>query len=139
MHYTSQRWEARKVMAGAYDFSVDQGSTKRVSLIYQYRTGYDTDGNPVFAAYSLSGCQARMQVRAKVNGPVLIDLNSQPGGGIKIEDGNETGRVDIVLSSSHTSGLEISQAVYDLTLTFPSGDVVRLIQGRIDVSLSVTE
>lgn len=125
-------------MAGVYNFVIDQGSTKRVSLKYQRRSGFDSEGQQLFEAYNLTGCTARLQVRQKTNTPVILDLSSSAGE-IQIQAGGEQGRVDVVFSAQHTSALEVSQAIYDLRLTFPSGDVVRLVQGKIEVSPSVTE
>lgn len=125
-------------MATIYDFSVDQGATKKISLTYRFQSGVDENEAPVYEPYSLSGCAARMQVRPAVNQPVLIDLSTEAGS-IVVEPGGVQGRIDIVMSATQTSALEVRKAVYDLELVWPSGEVTRLIQGKVTISPNVTE
>ena len=46
---------------------------------------------------------------------------------------------DIVITDTQTDLLELRRAVYDLELVWPSGDVLRLMQGKVIISLNVTE
>ena len=124
-------------MATIYDFAVDQGATKKLSLRYRYQDGVDGNGDPVYVGYPLAGCSARMQVRKAVGEPILADLTTE-NGSITLEAGGEQGRIDIVLSATQTSALALRKAVYDLELVYSSGEVVRLIQGKVYISPNVT-
>ena len=125
-------------MASEYDFSIDQGATKRLSLVYRSQTGTDSSGNPTYTAYDLTGCSARMQIRQSVGAAVLAEM-STTNGNIVLQTGGALGQVDVVMTPAETNALTVRRAVYDIELTWPSGDVVRLIQGKITVSLAVTE
>lgn len=124
-------------MATIYDFSVDQGATKKLTLIYRYRSGTDEAGEPTYSPYPLAGCTARMQIRKAVGQPILVDLSTE-NGSIILEAGGEEGRLDIVMSATQTSALDLRKAAYDLEVTFSSGEVVRLIQGKVSISPNVT-
>lgn len=124
-------------MATTYDFSVDQGATKKIALAYRYQSGTDGNGDPTYSPHSLAGCTARMQIRKAVGQPILVDMSTE-NGSITLEAGGEEGRLDIVMSAAQTSALNLRKAVYDLEITFSSGEVVRLIQGKVSISPNVT-
>ncbi len=110
-------------MAGKYTMRVEQGTTYRVSMAFTH------DDDP----YDFEGATVRMQVREQAGSPVLLTL-STPDGGIGFGD---PGELNIELTSTQTAALR--SGVYDIVATYPSGDVRRLMQGRVAVSASVTE
>lgn len=79
-----------------------------------------------------------MQVRKAAGQPVLVDLSTDDGS-IVVEPDGQQGQVDVVMSAEQTSALTLRKAVYDLELTFPLGEVVRLVQGKIAISPNITE
>lgn len=94
----------------------------------------DGAGNPV----SLSGYQARMQVRPSAGypGDPLADLSTAAGEGITIS-GDGTA-LTVAISADATAGYTWEHAVYDLLLQAPDGDVLRLLRGEVTVSAAVT-
>lgn len=124
-------------MASVFNFSLDQGATKRFRLVYRFRSGFSSDGEPVYQSHDLTGCTARMQVRNTQGGSILADLSEDHG--ISIQPDGELGVISVELSPTDTGSMTSRRAVYDLELTFPSGDIVRLIQGKISVSPNITE
>lgn len=99
--------------------------------------------------YDLTGCSARMQVRAKItDAEALVSLHTGAGGGLTIDPPAE-GRVDIQLTDLQTAiiaavkpGKDVA-AVYDLELVWPAVGsarprVQRLLEGKFTVSPGVT-
>jgi hypothetical protein len=122
--------------AATYDLFVEQGATFRMSFLYGRKTGaLDADGNPIVAAYDLSGALARLQIRQRAGSPVLISATTQ-NGGILIDQ--PTGRITITFHSDATELLSMRRAKYDLEVQYPSGDTVRVIQGAVSISASIT-
>jgi len=145
---------------------VESGATYNIGFVYHAPTldaegdvVLDADGNPVPGEpVPLTGCSARMQVRAKVDDDTaLITATTAPAsegsegaGRIALEsvdvDGNPIiGRVDIELTDEDTMKLQgLRKAVYDLELIWPliAGElrprVDRLLQGSIVVDWNVT-
>jgi hypothetical protein len=109
-------------------------------MLYRFQSGIGPGPHydPVYTSHSLAGCTARMQIRQAINSPVLVSLTSESGGLI-LEAEAVTGQIDLVISAEQSALLETRKAVYDLELVYPSGDVVRLLQGKITISMNVTE
>ncbi|MFI6816068.1 hypothetical protein ACIBG7_26935 [Nonomuraea sp. NPDC050328] len=107
-----------------YDISIEQGATYRTTLTL---TGRD-----------LTGYTARMQVRASVASPaVLLELTSSPAAGITITLG-PPGVIDIVITAAQTAAMTWWVGFYDLELTWPNGDVERLLKSTVTVDPEVT-
>jgi len=107
--------------------------------IYQGATLRDVTtwraGTPSVAV-DLTGCTARMHVRAKIaDTDTLLTLTTENGG---IALGGTAGTVTIYLSATATSALTWKSAVYDLEIVFAGGDVRRLLAGSVTVSPEVT-
>lgn len=144
---------------------VETGATYNIGFVY-HAPVVDADGDVVLDPETgkpipgeplpLTGCQARMQVRAKVDSEeVLITATTGADpltGGKRIAlesldiDGNPiVGRVDIELTDEDTMKLQgLRKAVYDLELIWPleAGDirqrVDRLLKGTIFPDPNVT-
>lgn len=113
-------------MPAKIKLNIEQGATFRYSL------NWTAEDVPV----DLTGCTARMQIRPDVSSPTVIaELTTQNTGIIL----NITpGQVDLYLSATDTAALNFDTAVYDLEIEFTNGDVCRLIEGEVALSLEVT-
>lgn len=117
--------------AAKFDLSLEQGATKRFTI----RWG---TGSPLLP-YDLAGCTAEMMIRATLTtSPAALVVDSTVGGGITMQPGGELGRIDVKLSDEETDALTFAKGVYDLEVTWPDGDVARVVQGLVTVSPSVT-
>jgi hypothetical protein len=130
---------------------IEQGATFRLGFNW-HSVLVDGDGNPILdgagqpqpgAPIDLTGATGRMQIRPTLVGSALISATtggSGPGSGT-ITLGTTNGRVDIKFPASLTDTLTTEAAVYDLEIVLPDGgegDVQRVLQGPITVSLNVT-
>lgn len=124
--------------AAAYDLYIEQGATFRFTMIYGRRDGtVDADGNPVVIPYDITGCAARMQIRQR-RGAVVAAAATTTNGGI-VFDNPTTGKMVITFTDELTQSLTFKRAQYDLELAFPSGDVLRILEGKITVSPNITQ
>lgn len=86
----------------------------------------------------LTGCSARMQVRADIDSPdVLLELTTENGG---IVLGAEPGTIDLYIGARQTAGIAWEVGVFDLEIQYATGpdDVDRLIAGSVSVSREAT-
>ena len=92
-------------------------------------------GDPL-TPVDLSGCEATMQVRRAASAPAaLLTLTSSPAAGLRFAG---PGELWIELTAAQTAALTWRTGVYDLEITFPSGNVRRLLSGVVTVSPEVT-
>lgn len=127
-------------MATTANIRLNQGETFRWPFLLKIPGATSGALEPM----PLTGCTGRMQVREKYGAPVLLDLSSENRGVVVSED--EEGRIDVVMTAEQTDTLGATAnplkprlaAVYDLELTYPSGDVRRVIQGAITISPNIT-
>lgn len=130
------------MVAGKYDFTIEQGTT--VDFQVQYT---DCNSNPV----DLSEYQSRMQIRPYVGASTShITLSSslaQCGTGINMSGSNSlnppaSGTLGIFISAATSSMLDWDgKAYYDLEIYSGSGAceyVVRLLQGKVKLNKEVT-
>lgn len=88
------------------------------------------------SAVDVTGCSARMHVRANIDSPdPLLTLSTADG---RITLGGVEGHVDIDLTNADTAAINWVSAVYDLEIVFPSGRVRRLMKGPVVVDREVT-
>ena len=118
-------------MAKRHNITFEQSATFQHTVNWR-----DPQGNPI----DLTGFRARMQVRATPSATeILLDFDSENlGAGMTIEGLDETGTFTLTLSPAVTGALSFVGAVYDLTVTSPSGYVYRLHEGKATVSAGVT-
>ena len=112
-------------------FTIYQGATFRKRLRWTSKaTGAPLD---------LTGCKARMQVRAEIESTeVLLELTTENGG---IELGGTAGTVDLYIGATATAAITWTSGVFDLEIIHPGAlpdDVTRLAQGPVSVSPEVT-
>lgn len=111
-----------------FNLKIDQGATFVQPLTW--KTG--TPALPV----NLTGCTARMQVRAKIDAPVALMTLTTENGGIAL--GGAAGTVTLTITSAATTLLAWRAAVYDLEIIFADLTVRRLLAGAVTVSPEVT-
>lgn len=87
------------------------------------------------APVDLTGCSARMQIRDKPGGGLLLELSTAPGQGLTLEP---AGTLHREITAAQTGALSFGSAVYDLELTFADGTVQRWAEGPVTLSPQVT-
>lgn len=123
--------------AASYDLYIEQGATYRFTLVYGYKDGtVDADGNPNVIPYDITGCRARMQIRRSRGTEVLVSATTNNGGIVFTDPVG--GRMEVTITDEATDDLALKRAKYDLEVTYPSGDVVRVLQGEVSISPNIT-
>jgi hypothetical protein len=127
--------------AGRYSFTIEQGTTFQLELIYK-----DSNQTPV----DLTGYSGRMQLRPTVDSTtVYLTLSSSlraDGTGLNFSGSNgstppTSGSIGIYIASCTSSLLTFTTAKYDLEIYSGSGAcplTVRLLEGQISLSNQVT-
>lgn len=114
-------WVVRKYSTFSFDISV-----------------LDSNGSPV----DITGCTARLQVRAADGSAILLELSTSNG---KLLIDGTNGRIygsssgAIALSVAETTAITWSKAAYDLLLTFPNGERDKLQRGYFIVDQGITQ
>lgn len=130
------------MIAGKYDFTIEQGTT--IDFQIQYT---DCNGAPV----DLTDYESRMQIRPFIGSPTsyitLSSSLSSCGTGINMSGSNSlnpptSGTLGVYISAVSSSNLNWDgKASYDLEIYSGSGDcqyVVRLLQGKVKLSKEIT-
>ena len=114
------------MLAGIYNFSVDQGATfsRRITL-----------RNPDETLYDLTGYTARMHIRRELpDTETMLILTTENG---RITLGGNLGTIDLLVDDEDTATLT-RDGVYDLEIEDDEGAVYRVLKGAVRVSLEVT-
>ena len=114
-------------MAGQKNFEVDQNAT--FSFVVEYK---DASGNPI----TLTGASAKMQVRDTKGGSKLAVTLTSPSGGITIDAPN--GKLTVKMTPTQTNKLFYPKSSYDLMLTDSNSNKIKLLEGFMTLSRSVT-
>ena len=86
--------------------------------------------------HSLNGYTARMQIKDRVGGTVLLSLTSAVDGGITLDD---TGKViEITITAEQAESITWTSGVYDMELVSAGGVVTALLEGAVAVGTEVT-
>jgi hypothetical protein len=113
--------------ATKYDLTIEQGVSLNLSMFLK---------NPDNSVMDLSGYTARMHIRQYVfDTSFLIELTTENG---RIVFSIVNGSLTLRLTASETAILSVKRAVYDLELVHSSGNVIRLIEGTVNISTEVT-
>jgi hypothetical protein len=126
--------------AGRYSFTIEQGTTFQLELIYK-----DSNQTPI----NLTGYSGRMQLRPTVDSTtVYLTLSSSlnaDGTGLNFSGSSGTnppssGSIGIYIASCTSSLLNFTNAYYDLEIYSGSNCpyTVRLIEGQVQLSKEVT-
>lgn len=115
------------IKPGKYDLKIIQGATLVESIIWK-----DESDTPV----AFTGYTARAQAREYYDSPTpFMNLTTENGG---IVLGATDGSIALHMSAAATAAISDGHGVWDLELVAPSGEVYRLLQGKICVSKEVT-
>jgi hypothetical protein len=114
-------------MAGQKNFEVDQNAT--FSFIVEYK---DNNGLPI----DLTGSTAKMQVRDSKGGDKLAFTLTSPSGGIVITP--LLGKLTIKMTPTQTSKLFYPKSSYDVMLTDSNSNKIKIVEGFLTLSRSVT-
>lgn len=113
--------------SGKYNIEIEQGADWGLDLVWS-----DDAGVPI----SVAGWTARMQIRETyADTKVLLSLTTENGG---IELNATPGKVSLRAPASLTDKITVTRGVYDVELIAQLGAVVRLIEGKVVISPSVT-
>ena len=117
--------------AAKENLTIENGITYEKTWIYA-----DANRQPI----SLAAYEARMQIRERIDSTSFIVELTSTLGGINLEQGGETGRIDIRIGADVTDTFNFDRAVYDLEIYKP-GDlttVYRLVGGSVILKGGVT-
>jgi len=114
-------------MAGQKNFEVDQNAT--FSFIVEYK---DNNGSPI----DLTGSTAKMQVRDTKGGSKLAFSLTSPAGGITITP--LLGKLTIKMTPTQTNKLFYPKSSYDIMVTDSNSNKIKIIEGFLTLSRSVT-
>lgn len=114
--------------AAKLKLTIEQGATFRKLLTWQ-------TGTPL-APVDLTGCTARMHIRAEVASPDVLHALTTENAGITL--GGTAGTLALHIPADATSSIAAGSAVYDLEIVLPSGDVHRLVGGTVTITAEVT-
>lgn len=108
------------------NLSIPQGTTYRHKLEYRY-----PDGSPV----DLTGFTAKMQIRESIDSETVLyeaEFHSE----IVID--SKAGDLFIKIPAAKTALWDWQRGVYDLEIVSQTGEVTRILEGRIKVLPEVT-
>ena len=114
-------------MAVQKNFEVDQNTT--FTFIVEYKDNNDTPIN-------LTGATAKLQVRDTKGGTKLAFTLTSPSGGITIDGPN--GILTCKMTPTQTNKLFYPKSSYDLMVTDTNLNKIKLVEGFLTLSRSVT-
>lgn len=90
-----------------------------------------------YSPLDLAGYTARMTIKNRIGGTVLVTLTSgAPDNRIAIDDANHT--ITLTIAATDTDDFGFTSGVYDLELVAPTGVVTTLYFGSISIRREVT-
>lgn len=90
-----------------------------------------------YTPVSLAGYSARMTVRNKIGGTIIIQFTSgAPDNRIALDDANHT--ITLTIAATDSDDLDFQTGVYDLELVGPTGVVTTLYYGTVTLTREVT-
>lgn len=110
-------------------YVIYQGATFRKRLTW-------TGPAPTLTPIDLTGCTARMHIRAKLEDAATLAVLTTENGRITL--GGTAGTVDLFISDEDTAAFDWTSGVFDIEIAHPNGDVTRIAQGSASVSKEVT-
>lgn len=106
---------------------IEKGATYRHTLYWK-------DSSET--AINLTGCTAKLQVRATVDSTIVLLELSTTNLGLIIT--SLLGKIDLYISDEATTVLTGTGGVYDLEIYFNTGDTTRLVEGKVAFKPEVT-
>lgn len=114
-------------MAGQKNWEVDQNTTFTFEIVYK-----DNNGTPI----DLTGASAKMQVRDTKGGSKLAFSLTSPAGGITIDP--SAGKLTLKMTPTQTNKLFYPKSSYDVMLIDSNSNKIKLVEGFLTLSRSVT-
>lgn len=112
--------------AGVYNFTLEQGVTFRRPFTF-----YDENSDPI----DFSGFTARMQIRPEIDSDTVIVYLTSANGGLSL---NASGTIEVYMTDTQTSSVT-TDGFYDLeVVSGATGDVSRLLKGKVRLDPEVT-
>ena len=118
--------------AGTLNVIVDQGADWRRDIVLTDATG-DTCNLSGYTSVSAYCGRDYNDSGATSMAATFIDSDNQES-----DDGDESGTIRIEMTETQTSALSWTSGYYDVYLTEPSGDRIRILQGQMSVRPKVT-
>jgi hypothetical protein len=115
-------------MAGQKNFEVDQNATFTFQVEYTQEDGV--------THIDLTGASAKMQVRDTKGGSKLAVSLTSPSNGITIDGPN--GTLNIIMTPTQTNKLFYPKSSYDVMVIDSNGNKIKLLEGFMTLSRSVT-
>lgn len=115
--------------AAKYDLHIEQGADFSKSIILK---------NPDGSVKDLTNVVLHLQIREYHFSDTFLLEGHSSGNNPNLLINIPTGTVTIKFSHGQTSGLNVRKAVYDLEMTTPTSEVIRLMQGSVIVDPEVT-
>lgn len=123
---TDKKTISARRRAGKLNLYIEQGASFEIPIVYKQ------DDQPV----DLTDCIVRSQLREKVSSKdPLINLDSQVGGITLVPT---EGKIIMKITATQTAELKVYKGVWDMIIIFPTGEVVRILNGSFEVSRGVT-
>lgn len=111
-------------MSSVYDLVIEQGATFSLTITLK---------KPNKLPFDLTGYTGRSQIRKNYAATDVIASFS-----VAVPSPQKDGKVVMSLTDEQTAALAIISGVYDLELESPTGEVTRVLQGKVVVSPEVT-
>jgi len=126
--------------AAKYDFVSNDydGTPLEANATFSFQLGWETEtppGSGIYIPVSLTGYQAKMQVRKTPGSPVILELSTL-NTYITLDQTN--GLINLVVPASVTSSLVPGLYKYDLDLTDSNGFVSRFVEGLFEIVAGIT-
>lgn len=111
--------------AAKYDLVINQGATFGITVTIKQKNGLPLD---------LTGYTGKGQIREALESPIVVaDIE------VDITNPRKNGQVLLKLSAEQTKRLNFIYGVYDVKLTTPRNEIMRVLQGKVIVDREVTQ
>lgn len=114
--------------AAKLKLTIEQGATFSQQITWKA-------GTPAVPV-DLTGCTARMQIRATIPSTAVLASLTTENGGVTL--GGALGTIVMLLTATQTAALSFTAAVYDLEVEWADGTVRRVVYGPVTLSPEVT-
>lgn len=121
--------------AAPQNLALEQGSSWRKQFEWHQAPPEGSPPGTLGDPYDLTGCTAIAQIRTGPGGRLMVELTD--GDGITL--GGEDGTIAVHITGEKARELTSRRGQWDLYIIFPSGDPVRLLDGKVTIDPTVTQ